>query len=145
MPLADAAYDLELLTKGAGTMDAATTTRALLPIALIAVALSAGTSANTDTDSVTIFGVRQNGRLARLKELKVGDEPRSVTTLLNKALAYVANSVSGTVSVVDLAFSKSSGRSTWAPSRRRSSHRRTARPATVGFYAEGAVPVAGSV
>ena len=102
-------------------MDATTTTRALLPIVLITVVLSAGTSmdadgqerqsdelesagsnksgpiditadgtmvvaANTDTDTVTIFDVRQNGRLARLKELKVGDEPRSVATLLDKPL-----------------------------------------------------------
>jgi YVTN family beta-propeller protein len=57
---------------------------------------------NTDTDSVTIFKVRDNGQLRKLKEIRVGDEPRSVTTLLRKPLAYVANTVSGTVTIVDL-------------------------------------------
>jgi YVTN family beta-propeller protein len=115
-------------------MDATTTTRSLLPMALLAVALSGGATAdaesesaqlvpvgnnksgpiditadgttvvaaNTDTDSVTIFRVLQSGRLARLREVRVGDEPRSVATLLQKPLAYVANSVSGTVTVVNL-------------------------------------------
>ena len=59
-------------------------------------------AANTDADSVTIFRVLQNGRLAKLREVRVGDEPRSVATLLGRPLAYVANSVSGTVTVVNL-------------------------------------------
>ena len=59
-------------------------------------------AANTDADSVTIFRVLQNGRLAKFREVRVGDEPRSVATLLGRPLAYVANSVSGTVTVVNL-------------------------------------------
>jgi YVTN family beta-propeller protein len=115
-------------------MDATTTTRSLLAVALLAAALSGGATAdsdsvsaqllpvgtnksspiaitadgtrviaaNTDADSVTIFEVLPNGRLVRLRQVFVGDEPRSVATLLNKPLAYVANSVSGTVTVVNL-------------------------------------------
>ena len=59
-------------------------------------------AANTDADSVTIFRVLQSGRLAKVREVRVGDEPRSVATLLARPLAYVANSVSGTVTVVNL-------------------------------------------
>src|SRR5262245_21033249 len=57
-------------------------------------------AANTDTDTVSIFRVsRSSGRLTKLAELGVGDEPRSVATLLRSPLAYVANAASATVSV----------------------------------------------
>ncbi|MGE0519678.1 MAG: beta-propeller fold lactonase family protein [Candidatus Binatia bacterium] len=58
---------------------------------------------NTDTNSVTLFAVDANGRLTKRKELGVGIEPRSVALLPNGTRAYVANTVSGTVSVIDLA------------------------------------------
>lgn len=59
-------------------------------------------AANTDTDTVTIFDVEQDGTLTKVKELALGIEPRSVALLSNKPWAYVANTVSGTVSVVSL-------------------------------------------
>jgi len=58
--------------------------------------------ANTDTNSVTIFEVRSDGTLRKIKELGVGREPRSVAVLPDATKAYVANTVSGTVSVIDL-------------------------------------------
>src|SRR5262245_38012148 len=59
-------------------------------------------AANTDTDTVSIFKVRKDGSLKKKHAVEVGDEPRSVATLLRRPLAYVANTVSGTVSVLDL-------------------------------------------
>jgi YVTN family beta-propeller protein len=59
-------------------------------------------AANTDTDTVSIFEVRKNGLLQKQGEVRVGDEPRSVATLLREPLAYVANTASGTVSVIEL-------------------------------------------
>src|SRR5215510_2562713 len=56
---------------------------------------------NTDTDTVSFFEVGGNGLLTKVREVPVGNEPRSVATLLAKPLAYVANTVSGTVSVID--------------------------------------------
>ena len=41
---------------------------------------------NTDTDSVSFFAVGADGLLTKLHEVAVGDEPRSVATLLNKPL-----------------------------------------------------------
>src|SRR5262245_43450292 len=55
---------------------------------------------NTDADTVSIFRVGQDGLLARPKEVSVGDEPRSVATLFGSPVAYVANTASGTVSVL---------------------------------------------
>src|SRR5262245_56608923 len=57
---------------------------------------------NTDTDTVSIFEVGGNGLLTKVREVPVGNEPRSVAALLARPLAYVANTVSGTVSVLDL-------------------------------------------
>jgi YVTN family beta-propeller protein len=59
-------------------------------------------AANTDADTVSFFQVGANGSLTKMQETPVGREPRSVTTLVKKPLAYVANTVSGTVSVLDL-------------------------------------------
>lgn len=59
-------------------------------------------AANTDTDTVTIFDVGDNGTLTKVKELALGIEPRSVAILSNKPWAYIANTVSGTVSVITL-------------------------------------------
>jgi YVTN family beta-propeller protein len=57
---------------------------------------------NTDTDTMSVFEVGQNGQLSKLKEVAVGNEPRSVALLSNKPWAYVANTVSGTVQVISL-------------------------------------------
>ncbi len=57
---------------------------------------------NTDTDTVSIFEVAGNGTLTKLQEVEVGDEPRSVALLPNGRWAYVANTVDGTVTVVNL-------------------------------------------
>lgn len=52
-----------------------------------------------DTDSVTFFGVTKN-RKKRLAQLPVADEPWGVAILPDGSKAYVANTVSGTVSVL---------------------------------------------
>jgi YVTN family beta-propeller protein len=57
---------------------------------------------NTDTDTLSVFGVGQDGSLTKLKEVAVGQEPRSVALLSTKTWAYVANTVSGTVQVISL-------------------------------------------
>jgi YVTN family beta-propeller protein len=57
---------------------------------------------NTDTDTMSVFEVGQDGQLSKLKEVAVGNEPRSVALLPNKPWAYVANAVSGTVQVISL-------------------------------------------
>ena len=57
-------------------------------------------AANSDTDSVSFFEVAADGTLTKVVELAVGVEPRSVATLPNKPWAYVADTVSGTVSVL---------------------------------------------
>jgi YVTN family beta-propeller protein len=57
---------------------------------------------NTDTDSVSFFAVDAGGLLTKVREVNVGDEPRSVALPLNTGRAYVANTVSGTVSVLRL-------------------------------------------
>ncbi|HSD11500.1 MAG TPA: YncE family protein [Candidatus Binatia bacterium] len=59
-------------------------------------------AANTDTDTVSFFEVDGSGLLTKVQEVAVGDEPRSVVTLLNKPWVYVANTVSGTVSVLNV-------------------------------------------
>jgi YVTN family beta-propeller protein len=58
-------------------------------------------AANSDTDSVSFFAVDDDGLLTKLIEVVTGAEPRSVATLPQKPWAYVANTVSGTVSVID--------------------------------------------
>jgi uncharacterized protein (TIGR03437 family) len=55
-------------------------------------------AANPDNDSVTLFSV--GGVELRLEELKVGQEPNGVALLPDRTRAYVANTVSGTVTVL---------------------------------------------
>jgi YVTN family beta-propeller protein len=57
---------------------------------------------NSDTDTVSVFEVGQNGQLSKLKEVAVGTEPRSVALPSSKPWAYVANTVSGSVQVISL-------------------------------------------
>jgi YVTN family beta-propeller protein len=59
-------------------------------------------AANIDTNTVSFFEVADDGRLTKLQEVAVGTEPRSVATLVGQPWAYVANTVSGTVSVIDV-------------------------------------------
>ncbi len=59
-------------------------------------------AANEDTDSASFFSVGADGLLTKLQEVAVGAEPRSVATLPHKPWAYIANTVSGTVSVIDV-------------------------------------------
>jgi YVTN family beta-propeller protein len=59
-------------------------------------------AANTDVNSISVFTVGQGGQLTKVKEVTVGQEPRSVALLSNKPWVYVANTVSGTVQVVEL-------------------------------------------
>src|SRR5215468_10922976 len=59
--------------------------------------------ANTDTNSVSFFSVDgATGLLTKLAETPVGREPRSVALLINQPLAYVANTVDGTVQVLNV-------------------------------------------
>jgi YVTN family beta-propeller protein len=58
-------------------------------------------NANTDTGTVSLFEVADDGTLTKLSEVRVGDEPRSVAFVPNKPLVYVANTVSGTLSVLN--------------------------------------------
>lgn len=59
-------------------------------------------NANTETSSVTVFGVKSNGDvLEKIAEIPVGREPHSVAVLRNNE-AYVTNSASSTVSVIGL-------------------------------------------
>jgi YVTN family beta-propeller protein len=59
-------------------------------------------AANSDTDTVSFFTVGDGGMLTKQVEIAVGDEPRSVATSPTAPVAYVANTVSGTVSVIDM-------------------------------------------
>src|SRR5262245_38141360 len=56
-------------------------------------------AANPDNDSVTLFSVGSGVEL-RLEELKVGQEPNGVAMQPDRTRAYVANTVSGTVTVL---------------------------------------------
>ncbi len=60
--------------------------------------------ANLDADTVTVLGVRdaQGDRFEKLAEVAVGDEPRAVAIAPDDSTAYVANTASGTVSVINL-------------------------------------------
>src|SRR2546426_1475793 len=58
-------------------------------------------SVNPDDDSITVFDVSSDTP-AKLDEIKVGKEPNSVAIHPDDTRAYVANTVSGTVSIVDL-------------------------------------------
>jgi YVTN family beta-propeller protein len=57
--------------------------------------------ANTLNKSVSLINVAGDAN-AKLTEIQVGDEPRSVVINPNKTFAYVTNQASGTVSVIDL-------------------------------------------
>src|SRR5262245_23207769 len=57
---------------------------------------------NTDADSITVFDVAADGMLTKEREVEVGREPRSVALLSNKDWAYVANTVDGTVQVINI-------------------------------------------
>jgi YVTN family beta-propeller protein len=62
--------------------------------------------ANRDVDTVTVLRVRDASgadQLEKLIEIAVGDEPRAVAIAPDDRTAYVANTASGTVSVVGLA------------------------------------------
>src|SRR5438105_14817033 len=67
------------------------------------LALSADDSllavANPDNNSVTFFDVR-TATAVRLAEVRVGTEPNGVTLSPDGTRAYVANTVSGTVTVL---------------------------------------------
>jgi YVTN family beta-propeller protein len=56
---------------------------------------------NTDTNTASFFQIGDDKLLTKLQEVAVGKEPRSVATLVSKPWAYIANTVSGTVSVID--------------------------------------------
>jgi YVTN family beta-propeller protein len=61
--------------------------------------------ANRDADTLTVLGVRdaQGGdQFEKLAEVAVGDEPRAVALAPDDATVYVANTASGTVSVIRL-------------------------------------------
>ena len=74
------------------------------------LALSANGSllavANPDNDTVTFFGVA-SGQSNRLAEVEVGREPNGVAVLPDGLKVYVANTVSGTVSVIKIDPGKS--------------------------------------
>ena len=57
---------------------------------------------NIDTDSASVFTVAGDGKLTKVQEVATGQEPRSVALLPNGRWAYVANAVSGTVTVINL-------------------------------------------
>ena len=57
---------------------------------------------NTDADSITVFDVAGDGMLTKEREVEVGREPRAVALLSNKDWAYVANTVDGTVQVINI-------------------------------------------
>ncbi len=59
-------------------------------------------AANTDVDTISFFQVDEDGLLEKLQEVAVGVEPRSVATIVTKPWVYVANTVSGTVQVIDV-------------------------------------------
>ena len=56
---------------------------------------------NPDNDSVSFFNVASDAN-TKLSEFTVGDEPNGVVLLPNGSRAYVANTISGTVSVLSL-------------------------------------------
>lgn len=68
------------------------------PIALDAAGATLGV-VSPDTDTVAFFGVAKNKK-KRLGRLAVQDEPWGVAILPDGSKAYVANTVSGTVSVI---------------------------------------------
>lgn len=89
-----------------GDTSAAQASRFIGPTSSQPVALNAEGSllavANPDNDSVTLFDVG-NDENRRLAEVRVGDEPNGVTVLPDGTRAYAANTVSGTISVINTA------------------------------------------
>src|SRR4030095_15240729 len=62
-------------------------------------------SVNQDANSVTLFRVKDlsdDTSLIKLAEIPVGREPHGVAVLPDDSEAFVTNSASGTVSVIDL-------------------------------------------
>src|SRR6266540_2317704 len=62
-------------------------------------------SVNVDTNSVTLFRVKDASdetELIKLKEIPVGREPHGIAVHPDDSVAFVTNSASGTVSVIDL-------------------------------------------
>ena len=59
-------------------------------------------TANIDADTISVFTIGAGGQLSKVKEVAVGQEPRSVAMLSNKPWVYVANTLSGTVQVISL-------------------------------------------
>src|SRR5262245_3581440 len=57
---------------------------------------------NTDADTISIFDVAAQGMLTKEREVEVGREPRTVALLSNKDWAYVANTIDGTVQVINI-------------------------------------------
>ena len=78
-------------------------TRFVGPTSSQPLALSADDSrlvvANPDNDTVTVFHT-VGGQLRRLAEVAVGDEPSGVAILPDGSKAFVANTVSGTITVL---------------------------------------------
>src|SRR5262249_19709609 len=57
---------------------------------------------NTDNDSVSVINV-QNDANQKVAEIPVGDEPNNLAITPNGQTVYVANTISGTVSVINTA------------------------------------------
>lgn len=98
-----------LATRQMGRVSAQAAPRFTGPTSSQPLALSADDSlllvANPDNNSVTLFDVK-NGN-ARLAEIPVGKEPNGVALSPDGTKAYVANTVDGTVSVLNIGQSYS--------------------------------------
>jgi YVTN family beta-propeller protein len=87
---------------GNSTVSASTTANGATSSQPIALATNQYlVSVNTDVDTVSVFDVLAD-RNRRLAEIPVQDEPSGVACLANGSRCYIANTVSGTVSVLDL-------------------------------------------
>ena len=101
--LLSAALALATLIATSGTPLVAQATRFDGPLSSQPLALSANgaflASVNPDNNSVTFFDLRAD-RNRRIAEVPVQSEPNGVAFLPNGSRAFVANTVSGTVSVI---------------------------------------------
>jgi YVTN family beta-propeller protein len=90
---------------GSVSPSAAVATQFVGPTSSQPLALSANDSllavVNPDNNTVSFFGVA-GGQTNLLAEVEVGEEPNGVAVLPNGTKAYVANTVSGTVSVINI-------------------------------------------